>query len=113
MADHKSVINPSLFEVACDAPGDRQQEDLPIDQDQSKIQHSKMSARMAREIKLLTTEPPPGVCAWPANDRLDELSAQLQVHTSAVDSKSDETQMFPWHHHIHGSCRLPSVVCLA
>lgn len=43
-----------------------------------------MSARMAREIKLLTTEPPPGVCAWPINDRLDELSAQIQVQTDQM-----------------------------
>ncbi|BDA50956.1 Ubiquitin-conjugating enzyme E2 T [Coccomyxa sp. Obi] len=46
-----------------------------------------MSARMAREIKLLTTEPPPGVCAWPNNDRYDELSAQIQGPKGSVYEK--------------------------
>jgi hypothetical protein len=38
-----------------------------------------MTARMAREMKLLTNEPPPGVFAWPNNDRLDNITAQLQA----------------------------------
>ncbi|CAL8466088.1 g5624 [Coccomyxa elongata] len=46
-----------------------------------------MSARMAREIKLLTTEPPPGVCAWPINDCYDELSAQIQGPKGTVYEK--------------------------
>ncbi len=41
---------------------------------------------MAREIKLLTTEPPPGVCAWPINDRYDDIKAQIQVQKQSFDA---------------------------
>jgi len=35
-------------------------------------------ARMRRELKMLATDPPPGVAAWPEGDRLDHLRAQIQ-----------------------------------
>lgn len=38
-----------------------------------------MTARMAREIKNLTSEPPPGISAWPENDTLDRVTAQVQA----------------------------------
>ena len=33
---------------------------------------------MRRELKMLATDPPPGVAAWPEGDRLDLLRAQIQ-----------------------------------
>ena len=37
------------------------------------------TARMAREIQTLSTEPPPGVCAWPKDEsRLDRLEAEIE-----------------------------------
>mmetsp|Transcript_35711 Transcript_35711/g.43084 ORF Transcript_35711/g.43084 Transcript_35711/m.43084 type:complete len:304 (+) Transcript_35711:476-1387(+) len=34
-------------------------------------------ARMQREIKQLETSPPPGVCAWPLDGKLNHLQAQI------------------------------------
>ncbi|CAM9484216.1 unnamed protein product [Chrysoparadoxa australica] len=37
-----------------------------------------MKARLAKELKMLAVEPPPGVCGWPVDDDLTHLQAQLQ-----------------------------------
>ena len=34
---------------------------------------------MARELRLLASEPPPGVAVWPVGDGIGELRAQLRV----------------------------------
>ncbi|CAN0394586.1 unnamed protein product [Ectocarpus sp. 12 AP-2014] len=34
--------------------------------------------RLGKELKMLTDEPPPGVCAWPVNDCITHLQAQIQ-----------------------------------
>ena len=41
-------------------------------------QSPQLLARMRRELKMLATDPPPGVAAWPEGDRLDQLRAQIQ-----------------------------------
>lgn len=38
-----------------------------------------LGTRMAREISMLQSDPPPGVWAAPVGDRLTELEAQIQV----------------------------------
>lgn len=37
-----------------------------------------MAGRMQREIQMLERDPPPGVCAWVKDGKLDELEAQIQ-----------------------------------
>ncbi|KAK9804208.1 hypothetical protein WJX72_001272 [[Myrmecia] bisecta] len=39
---------------------------------------------MAHELKMLQRDPPPGVCAWPKADRIDELEAQVQGPKNTV-----------------------------
>ncbi|CAB1121368.1 unnamed protein product [Ectocarpus sp. CCAP 1310/34] len=34
--------------------------------------------RLGKELKMLTDEPPPGVCAWPVDDCITHLQAQIQ-----------------------------------
>eukprot|EP00903_Cladosiphon_okamuranus_P022322 g20528.t1 len=34
--------------------------------------------RLGKELKMLTDEPPPGVCAWPVDDCMTHLQAQIQ-----------------------------------
>lgn len=36
-----------------------------------------MVARVTRETEMLAREPPPGVCAWTRDDRIDQLLAQI------------------------------------
>ena len=33
-------------------------------------------ARLGKELKMLTDEPPPGVCAWPVDDCITHLQAR-------------------------------------
>jgi hypothetical protein len=40
------------------------------------------AARMAREIKMLLEDPPPGVAAFPVDNRIDKLAAQIQVRSN-------------------------------
>lgn len=40
---------------------------------------SAAATRMAKEIRMLQTDPPPGVWAAPKGDNLTELEAQVQV----------------------------------
>eukprot|EP00904_Undaria_pinnatifida_P012782 jgi/Undpi1/8634/HiC_scaffold_25.g11099.m1 len=35
-------------------------------------------ARLGKELKMLTEEPPPGVCAWPVDDCITHIQAQIQ-----------------------------------
>ena len=39
--------------------------------------NSAMVARVTREAEMLAREPPPGVCAWTRDDRIDQLLAQI------------------------------------
>jgi len=39
---------------------------------------------MAQELKQLQASPPPGVCAWPVEDKLNELEAQVCGPSSTV-----------------------------
>lgn len=39
--------------------------------------NSAMVARVSRETEMLAREPPPGVCAWTRDDRIDQLLAQI------------------------------------
>ncbi len=39
--------------------------------------NSAMVARVTRETEMLAREPPPGVCAWTRDDRIDQLLAQI------------------------------------
>ncbi|KAH9300320.1 hypothetical protein KI387_011903 [Taxus chinensis] len=51
-------------------------------------QSARLSSRMQREIKLIHTEPPPGVCAWPADDNLlNHLEAQIEGPEGTVYAK--------------------------
>jgi ubiquitin-conjugating enzyme E2 T len=34
--------------------------------------------RLRKELQMLATDPPPGVCAWPVGDALNHLQAQIQ-----------------------------------
>ena len=43
------------------------------------MQSAAMASRMAKEIRMLRTEPPPGVWAAPKGDKVTELEAQIQV----------------------------------
>lgn len=38
-----------------------------------------LAARAAREFKMLATDAPPGVAAWPVGDSLTSLRAQIRV----------------------------------
>ena len=38
---------------------------------------SALVARVTREMEMLSREPPPGVCAWARDDRIDQLLAQI------------------------------------
>ena len=46
-----------------------------------------MATRMLRELLLLAESPPPGVVAWPVQDRLDELIAEIQVQHRSEHGK--------------------------
>eukprot|EP01018_Ginkgo_biloba_P001437 Gb_23918 [translate_table: standard] len=61
----------------------------PHSQSQSQqTQVARLSARMQREIKLLQTDPPPGVCAWPSEDHLiTNVEAQIQGPEGTVYAK--------------------------
>ena len=48
-------------------------------QQRSAMQSSAMVTRMAKEIRMLQNEPPPGVWAAPKGDKVTELEAQIQV----------------------------------
>jgi len=37
-----------------------------------------LASRMARELKKLEKQPPPGICAWPVNNSITQLEVQLQ-----------------------------------
>ena len=37
-----------------------------------------MLLRMQRELKMLTLEPPHGICAWPKGDRANIIAAQIR-----------------------------------
>ncbi|ETV98517.1 hypothetical protein H310_08653 [Aphanomyces invadans] len=37
-----------------------------------------MRARMRKEMEMLENDPPHGICAWPKDNKLDELEAQIQ-----------------------------------
>ncbi|GLJ29654.1 hypothetical protein SUGI_0584750 [Cryptomeria japonica] len=51
-------------------------------------QSVRLSTRMQREIKLLHSDPPPGVCAWPANQNLlNHLEAQIEGPEGTVYAK--------------------------
>ena len=43
--------------------------------------------RMQRELKILQTSPPPGVCAWPVEGALNHLHAQIQGPENTVYAK--------------------------
>jgi hypothetical protein len=46
---------------------------------------SAMRARMRKEVAMLESDPPYGVSAWPAENRLDKLEARapaLSMHRS-------------------------------
>ncbi|KAG5189178.1 UBC37-like protein, E2 [Tribonema minus] len=36
------------------------------------------AARLRKELSLLATDPPPGICAWPVGDSLTHLQAQVE-----------------------------------
>ena len=38
-----------------------------------------LANRMARELKMLATDPPPGVVAWTVGDSTTQLRAQIRV----------------------------------
>ena len=52
------------------------------------MQSTAMSSRMAKEIRMLQTDPPPGVWAAPKGDKLSELEAQIQVGALRACSKA-------------------------
>ncbi|EQC39945.1 hypothetical protein SDRG_02601 [Saprolegnia diclina VS20] len=37
-----------------------------------------MRSRMRKELEMLETDPPHGICAWSVDDKLDDLQAQIQ-----------------------------------
>ena len=41
-----------------------------------------LANRMARELKMLAADPPPGVAAWPVGDSTTQLRAQIRVRKS-------------------------------
>eukprot|EP00959_Pyramimonas_sp_CCMP1952_P456406 9473117-Pyramimonas_sp.AAC.1 len=43
--------------------------------------------RMQRELKMLQSSPPPGVCAWPIEGALNHLHAQIQGPENTVYAK--------------------------
>ena len=49
------------------------------------MQYSAMATRMAKEIRMLQTEPPPGVWAAPKGDKVTELEAQIQVRAGLIE----------------------------
>lgn len=38
------------------------------------------ASRLKRELQMLSTEPPPGISCWQAEDRTDELRARQYPH---------------------------------
>lgn len=36
------------------------------------------TSRLRKELGMLATEPPPGICAWPVEDSLVHLQAQVE-----------------------------------
>ncbi|BBM96742.1 ubiquitin-conjugating enzyme E2 T [Marchantia polymorpha subsp. ruderalis] len=42
------------------------------------MQAARLATRLQRELRMLQSDPPPGVCAWPCNDSLSHLEAQIQ-----------------------------------
>lgn len=51
----------------------------PIKNNQTMNIGDKANIRMAREIKMMTEAPPPGVIAWPSESNMNQMTAQLRV----------------------------------
>jgi hypothetical protein len=49
------------------------------------MQSTAMASRMAKEIRMLQTEPPPGVWAAPKGGKVTELEAQIQVRAGMIE----------------------------
>ena len=63
------------------------------------ISRTKMALRanrMARELKLLSSEPPPGVAVWPVGDGIGELRAQLRVRKTEREKREREETKRPF-----------------
>lgn len=50
--------------------------DLHISLDSTRAMAGLGLARLGKELKMLTDEPPPGVCAWPVDDCITHLQAR-------------------------------------
>jgi len=55
-----------------------------------KSQMALRANRMARELKLLSSAPPPGVAVWPVGDGIGELRAQLRVREEKEEKEEWE-----------------------
>ncbi|KAL3701516.1 hypothetical protein R1sor_019538 [Riccia sorocarpa] len=51
------------------------------------MQAARLATRLQRELRMLQSDPPPGVCAWPCDDSLSHLQAQIQGPEGTVYAK--------------------------
>ncbi|KAL2649431.1 hypothetical protein R1flu_017559 [Riccia fluitans] len=51
------------------------------------MQAARLATRLQRELRMLQSDPPPGVCAWPCDDSLSHLQAQIQGPHGTVYAK--------------------------
>jgi len=58
-----------------------------------KTKMSLRANRMARELKILSSEPPHGVAVWPVGDGIGELRAQLRVRRKEKTEGKNEASI--------------------
>lgn len=51
------------------------------------------AARLAKEIKMLAEDPPPGVTAWPVSDSIDKLEARESMTCFRSNSQGSVTHI--------------------
>lgn len=44
------------------------------------------ASRLKRELQMLSTEPPPGISCWQAEERIDELRARQYPQTETINA---------------------------
>ena len=80
------VINDAR-KVMPDGALSKQSPRRPLAEDSSfgqQLSHGTFILLQAQELKQLQQAPPPGVCAWPVEDQLNQLEAQVRCRAVLV-----------------------------
>lgn len=61
------------------------------------------ASRLKRELQMLSTEPPPGITCWQAEERMDDLRARKYPKQPAAGYHADTGKLDVYHSvkHVH------------